>query len=124
MIVKIWLPEYAWESILKYGGYKEHPDSIEIILRAKFIPRIKEFANDYREGKVEWMRNYYRFVLYGKPCIVSDALITEIYELLGKESLFLEETELEYLLSYFLMVFLAEELDQFYGNTVISKTFH
>ena len=118
MIVKISLPKYTWNSLIKYGGYKDHPDVIEAILRVKFIPRIKEFANDYRKGNIKWMKNYFRYVLFGKPYIISDKFILEIYGLLEKEGLFLEITEIEYLLSYSLMVLIAEDLDKFYGNSL------
>lgn len=118
MIIKIWLPKYVWDSIIKYSGFKKHTDMIDVILKDKFIPRIKEFANHYKYGNVKWMKDYYKFVLYGKPCIVSDDIISEVYELLKKENLFLEIKEIECLFSYSIMVFLAEDLDKLYGDSL------
>lgn len=118
MVVKISLPKYVWDSIIEYGGYKEHLDVIEVTLRTKFIPRIKEFASHYKYGNVKWMKEHYKFILYGKSCIIADDFITEIYDLLEKENLFIELSEIEYLFSYSLMVFLAEDLDKFYDNSL------
>lgn len=117
MIIKISLPKGVWDSIIKYGGYKEHPDAIEVILQAKLIPRIKEFANDIKKGIIKVMKNRYGSVLYSKPCIISDDFIKKIYEFLEEEGLFLEISEIEDLFSFSLMLFLVEDYKKFYGNS-------
>jgi len=116
MTLKISLPNYVWNSIIKYGDYKEHSDAMEVILKAFFVPRVREFACQHTAGNVKRYKEYYKFVLEAKPCIFSDGFIIKVYELLEKEGLFLETKELEYLFSYSILVSFAEYMEKFYDK--------
>jgi len=112
MIIKICLPVDWWNSIIEYGDFYKNPDSLGVILRANFIPRIKEMVYDYNRGFVNWAWAKYKPTLAQRFCYLPYDFVVAIEELLCKERLFIEFEEVEKLLSYFLILFLCEKMEE------------
>ena len=118
MIVKISLPKMAWEDLESYRD----EDMIENIIRANFFARVKEFIYDYhnlvREIRVSH-KLYYRY------CYLPYSLVVDIEILLCENNCIIEFEEVEYLLSYIVMLVLAESAEarrhQMYFNYCLSK---
>jgi RNA recognition motif-containing protein len=118
MIIKISLPELAWKDL---DSFKDD-DMIEKIIRANFFARTKEFIYDYYNlGHLIRARHTPHY----KHCHLPYSLIVDIEETLSKNYCFIEFEEVEYMLSYIIMLFLAESAEakryQLYFNYIASK---
>jgi hypothetical protein len=118
MIVKISLPELAWKDL---DSFRDE-DIIERIIRANFFARTEEFIYDYYNlGHLIRAR----YTLHYKHCHLPYSLIVDIEETLSKNYCFIEFEEVEYMLSYIIMLFLAESAEaeryQLYFNYTASK---
>ena len=109
MVIKLWLPEYTWHVILAQNDkYNDTIDSFIKALQKIFIPRIKEMINDYEKGLVNEMVAYFkRFCVSGMVHMPYN-LIVEIEKLLCERKCMIDFTEVEYLISYALWLFIAE----------------
>jgi hypothetical protein len=118
MIVKISLPKMAWEDLASYRD----EDMLEKIIRANFFARVKEFIYDYhhlvREIRV-------RHKLYYRYCHLPYSLVVDIEMALCDNDCIIEFEEVEYLLSYIVMLVLTESAEarryQMYFNYYSSK---
>lgn len=118
MIVKISLPKKAWEELESYRD----EDMIENVVRANFFARVKEFIYDYHH-LVREIRASHK--LYYRYCHLPYSLIVDIEMVLCDNDCIIEFEEVEYLLSYVVMLVLAESAEarryQMYFNYYSSK---
>jgi len=118
MIVKISLPKRVWENLESYRD----EDMIETIIRAHFFARIQEFIYDYHH-LVREIRASHK--LYYRHCYLPYSLVVDIEMALCDNNCIIEFEEVEYLLSYIVMLVLAESAEarryQMYFNYYSSK---
>jgi hypothetical protein len=118
MIVKISLPKRAWEELESYRD----EDMMEKIIRANFFARVKEFIYDYHH-LVREIRASHK--LYYRYCHLPYSLIVDIEMALCDNDCIIEFEEVEYLLSYIIMLVLAESTEarryQMYFNYYSSE---
>jgi hypothetical protein len=118
MIVKISLPKMAWEDLESYRD----EDMIEKIIRANFFVRVKEFIYDYHNLVREIKASH---KLYYRYCHLPYSLVVDIEMALCDNDCIIEFEEVEYLLSYIVMLVLAESAEhrryQMYFNYYSSK---
>ncbi|MGB3478551.1 MAG: hypothetical protein WBB67_05270 [bacterium] len=118
MIIRISLPKMAWENLESYRD----EDMIEKIIRANFFARVKEFVYDYH-NLVREIRASHK--LYYRYCYLPYSLVVDIEMVLCKNNCIIEFEEVEYLLSYIIMLVLVESAEarryQMYFNYGASK---
>jgi hypothetical protein len=108
----------AWEDLESYRD----EDMAEKIIRANFFARVKEFVSDYH-NLIREIRASHK--LYYRYCFLPYSLIVDIEMVLCENNCIIEFEEVEYLLSYIVMLVLAESADarcyQMYFNYLASK---
>lgn len=118
MIVKLSLPKLDWKDL---DSFRDE-DMIEKIIYANFFARAEEFIYDYHNLARE-IRVHHK--LHYRYCYLPYSLIVNIEETLSKNGCFIEFEEVEYLLSYIIMLVLAESAEakryQLYFNYTASR---
>jgi len=118
MIVKLSLPKLDWKDL---DSFRDE-DMIEKIIYADFFVRTEEFIYDYHNLARE-IRAYHK--LYYRYCHLPYSLIVDIEETLSENNCFIKFEEVEYLLSYIIMLVLAESAEarryQMYFNYTASR---